>query len=57
MNTSQIINILCKHYTLSELEDRLNLSTEDVIHGLEVYVEENYESIAEMLQEDLFFGN
>lgn len=46
--------ILLENYTLGELEERFDLTTEDIKDGLEGCVEKNYKSIKRGLKEDLF---
>lgn len=48
-------NIMMNSYTLGELEERFELSPVDLRDGFEPYVEENFDEVALVLQEDLFF--
>ena len=54
MQRVEMVKILIENYTLSELEERLELTPGDVEHGLYVYVENNEHDIDQMLREDLF---
>ncbi len=51
----QMVSILKENYTLGELEERLELSTEDLEEGLDVLCEDQYDKVSEMLREDLWF--
>ena len=57
MNNTTLIaalSILKENYTLSELEERLDMTPEDVQDGLMMYVESNQEKVSRMLREDLW---
>lgn len=49
-----MVEILIQHYSLAELEDKLNLKTEDIEDSLMDYVDRKYKAVKEMLKEDLF---
>ena len=51
----QMVEVLKENYTLGELEERLELSTEDLEDGLDVLVEDHFDAVSEMLKEDLWF--
>jgi len=50
----EIIGILIENYSLGELEERLEVTLEDLRDGLEDYVESHYTDVTDMLKEDLF---
>lgn len=57
MNNTTLIaalSILKENYTLSELEERLDMTPEDVQDGLLEYLESNQEKVSRMLREDLW---
>jgi len=54
-NIFQMVKVLRENYSLGELEERLDLTTEDLQYGLDVLVDERFEEIDEMLKEDLWF--
>ena len=49
-----MVELLIRHYSLAELEDKLDLHIEDLEEGLLDYVESQYERVKSMLEEDLF---
>lgn len=55
MDSRRMIKILKESYSLSELEDRLNIVPEDLMEGYEYLIEQRYEDILEMLREDLYY--
>lgn len=55
MNERKMVKILKGNYSLTELEERLSITPEDLEDGYLYFVEENYEVILEMLKEDLFY--
>ena len=52
-STTDMVELLIRHYSLTELEDKLDLHIEDLEEGLLDYVESQYERVKEMLEEDL----
>lgn len=57
MDVRKIVQILKSDYTLSELEERLEMEPADLEYGYTYYVEENYENVLAMLREDLYLGD
>jgi len=53
-NPRKIVKILKREYSLSELEDRLGITPDDLEEGYLYMVEERMEEIIEMLREDLW---
>ena len=51
----QMVRVLRENYSLGELEERLELTTEDLESGLAYLVDVRFEEIDEMLKEDLWF--
>ena len=51
----QMVRVLREEYSLGELEERLDLTTDDLEGGLADLVDMRYEEIDEMLREDLWF--
>jgi tRNA1(Val) A37 N6-methylase TrmN6 len=56
MKEQRMVEILRENYSLSELEERLELTTEDLEDGWRYYVEDNYDEVLEFLKEDLWFS-
>lgn len=52
MSIEEIVYILVRNYTLTNLEERLESTVLDFQDGLESFVEDNYEIILEILKED-----
>jgi len=50
-----MVRVLRENYSLGELEERLELTTEDLESGLAYLVDVRFEEIDEMLKEDLWF--
>ena len=55
MDVRKIVRILKEEYSLSELEERLEIEPGDLEYGYEYYVEENYDEVIQVLREDLWF--
>ena len=55
MKEQRMVQIIKESYTLSELEDGLGTSVEDLEDGLLSYIEEHYEEVHQLLREDLWF--
>mgnify|MGYP000079351659 CR=1 FL=1 len=53
-SVNEITKVLRENYSLGELEDRFDTTTEELLE-LENYVESNYSKILHLLKEDLFF--
>ena len=54
MTLMAMYSILKEHYTLGELEERLDATTDELEDGLETYIREHEIEVAEMLKEDLW---
>lgn len=54
MNSLLAVKILCENYSPGELEERLEFTLFDVADGLEVYVEQHWDEVMELLREDLY---
>lgn len=54
MRLTELHRILLENYSLCELEDRLDLTLEDMKEGLMPYIENNEYRVDQMLREDLF---
>ena len=55
MDISRIIQILKEDYSLSELEENLNVTVEDFEDGLLDFIKNNKHEILLMLEEDCYF--
>jgi hypothetical protein len=55
MNTLDMARVLKTQYSLSELEERLDVTPEELEDGYLYYVEENFEKVMGVLLEDLHF--
>jgi len=53
LTIKKIIELLKENYSLCELEERIEATVADLEDGLEVWIEERYEEVSEMLKEDL----
>ena len=53
LTIKKMFELLKENYSLCELEERIEVTVSDLEDGLEVWVEERYEQISEMLKEDL----
>jgi len=55
LEPSEMARILREEYSLSELEECLNITPEDLDEGYLYFVEEHYDEVLTLLREDLFF--
>ena len=55
MNTYRMAAILKDNYSPGELEERLDLTMDDIEDGLNVFIDDNYDEVLEFLREDLWF--
>ena len=46
--------ILQENYSLGEIEERFEATTEQLADGLDVYVEDNFDHVVNILREDLW---
>ena len=46
--------ILQENYSLGEIEERFDATTEQLAEGLDAYVDENFDHVATVLREDLW---
>jgi len=53
LTIKKIIELLKENYSLCELEERIEATVSDLEDGLEVWIEEKYQEVSEMLKEDL----
>ena len=53
MNSLLVVKALCDNYSPGELEERLDTTLWQLADGMEVFVEEHWEEVTEMLKEDL----
>ena len=49
-----LAQILVENYSLGELEERFDATSEQLYDGFEDYVEHNFKRVKEVLREDLF---
>ena len=55
MNNVQVmVRIIQENYTLGEIEERFEANTDSLSQGLDVYVEDNYDHVTQVLREDLW---
>ena len=55
LEPSKMARILREEYSLSELEECLNITPEELDEGYLYFVEEHYDKVLALLREDLFF--
>lgn len=53
-HTILMTRILQENYSLGEIEERFDATTDQLADGLDVYVEDNFDHVATILREDLF---
>lgn len=53
----RMVKILKDNYSLDELQERFDATTEDLEYGITTYVEDNFDHVAQVLREDLWFVN
>lgn len=56
LTPKRMIEMLKENYSLCELEERVEATVSDLEDGLEVWIENNFETVEEMLKEDLHLG-
>ena len=53
-NVQQMVDILVENYSPSELEEEMEITLADIAEGLDVFVENNFDRVKEVLEGDLF---